>query len=61
MPDEHTEDGQIARAKRLRDQIERLKSGAPPATPNQPSLREQIEQREREAEEREKAAEREKS
>ena len=47
MSDESTQkppEDQVARAKRLREQIEGLKSGRPPATkgPHKPSLREQI-------------------
>ena len=53
MPDadtSHTREGQIARAKRLREQIERLKSNKPdePPPPHKKSLREQINERARE-------------
>ena len=42
----HIQEGQIARAKRLREQIERLKGGKPDDQPSHPkSLREQIEER----------------
>ena len=54
MPDPHTLEGQVERAKRLRQQIESLDSGAPGALPKQGrSLREQIEQRAAEARQRE--------
>jgi hypothetical protein len=45
----HTQQGQNERAKRLREQIERLKSGRPEEDrPDKPkSLKEQIEERER--------------
>ncbi|HTT23934.1 MAG TPA: hypothetical protein VMG82_33725 [Candidatus Sulfotelmatobacter sp.] len=46
MPDNqsHTEQGQIERAKRLRDHIERLKHGEPEPIPSkkEKSLKEQI-------------------
>ena len=49
MPEEqsHVEQGQVERAKRLRDHIDRLKEGKPQSTePNKPkSLKEQIEER----------------
>jgi hypothetical protein len=46
MSDQHTQDGQAERAKRLREQIERLKSGSATEQPAPiPSLREQIEDR----------------
>jgi len=46
MPDQHTQEGQVQRAKRLREQIESLKSGRPVETPGHvKSLREQIEDR----------------
>jgi hypothetical protein len=50
MPDESTPNApeeQVARAKRLRERIEALKSGRPvPADPqHRPSLREQVEER----------------
>ncbi|HUI79632.1 MAG TPA: hypothetical protein VLY24_17020 [Bryobacteraceae bacterium] len=53
MPDaesSHIQEGQIARAKRLRQQIERLKSNEPAEQPTShpKSLREQIEERARE-------------
>ncbi len=45
-PDEHTREGQIQRAKRLREQIEGLKSGGSNQAPHgEKSLREQIEDR----------------
>ena len=44
--EQHTLQGQVQRAKRLREQIERLKSGRPILTPDHPkSLREQIDER----------------
>jgi len=44
--DQHTREGQVQRAKRLRQQIEGLKSGPRGETPShQKSLREQIEER----------------
>ncbi|HTC90087.1 MAG TPA: hypothetical protein VK686_17385 [Bryobacteraceae bacterium] len=46
MSDQHTQEGQIQRAKRLREQIEGLKAGRPVEAPgHQKSLREQIEER----------------
>ena len=46
MSDQHTQEGQIQRAKRLREQIEGLKAGRPVETPgHEKSLREQIEER----------------
>jgi hypothetical protein len=49
MPEDqsHTEQGQIERAKRLRNHVERLKQGQPePATPKKgKSLKEQISER----------------
>ena len=47
MSDEtsHTKQGQIERAKRLREQVERLKSGKQPEDEEGGSLREQIERR----------------
>ncbi|MGA2879841.1 MAG: hypothetical protein ABSG13_12895 [Bryobacteraceae bacterium] len=46
MSDQHTQEGQVQRAKRLREQIESLKSGRPVETPgHEKSLREQIEDR----------------
>ncbi len=46
MSDQHTQDGQAQRAKRLREQIERLKSGSATEQPAHiQSLREQIEDR----------------
>jgi hypothetical protein len=48
MPDEqeHAREGQIQRAKRLREQIEGLKSGRRgPAPGHEKSLREQVEER----------------
>jgi cell division protein FtsB len=50
MSDEHTQEGQLQRAKRLREQIENLKSGQPiPAAGHTESLREQVEERARQA------------
>lgn len=50
MSDQHTQEGQVQRAKRLREQIESLKSGRPiPAPAHGKSLREQIEERAHEA------------
>ncbi|MGP0074983.1 MAG: hypothetical protein ACLPWF_23985 [Bryobacteraceae bacterium] len=44
--DQHTLEGQVERAKRLREHIESLKSGRPIETPEHPkSLREQIDER----------------
>ena len=52
MPDQsHTQQGQIERAKRLRDHIERLKQGEPDSPKKEKSLKEQI--AERTAEEKE--------
>ena len=46
MSDQHTQEGQVQRAKRLREQIEDLKAGRPVQTPgHEESLREQIEER----------------
>jgi hypothetical protein len=46
MSDQHTQEGQIQRAKRLREQIEGLKAGRQVETPgHEKSLREQIEER----------------
>jgi hypothetical protein len=45
MSDPHTAEGQKQRAKRLREQIEALKSGSGPQKEHKPSLREQIEER----------------
>jgi hypothetical protein len=55
MPDEasHKEDEQVQRAKRLRDQIERLKKGVPEGDQRSgegTSLKEQIEDRARQRE-----------
>jgi hypothetical protein len=47
----HIQEGQVARAKRLREQIERLKSGQTedqPPPPHKKSLREQVNERARE-------------
>jgi cell division protein FtsB len=50
MSDQHTQEGQLQRAKRLREQIENLKSGQPiPAAGHPQSLREQVEERARRA------------
>jgi hypothetical protein len=44
--DQHTREGQVQRAKRLREQIEGLKSGRRDQAPgHQKSLREQVEDR----------------
>lgn len=55
MTDQHTREGQAERAKRLRKQIENLKSGTPaPASSDHPkSLREQIEERAKQVREQE--------
>jgi hypothetical protein len=46
MSDQHTQEGQVQRAKRLREQIESLKSGRSIEPPGHgQSLREQIEER----------------
>ena len=48
MPDDdHQQQGQLDRARRLREQIERLEKGEPVPS-KEPSLREQIAERERE-------------
>jgi hypothetical protein len=48
MSDSHTLEGQVQRAKRLREQIEGLKSGTRAPQPDHPkSLREQVEERAR--------------
>jgi len=50
MSDPHTLEGQVQRAKRLRQQIEELKSGERPGPVSRPeSLREQVEERAQEA------------
>jgi len=50
MSDPHTLEGQVQRAKRLRQQIEKLKSGERPGPVSRPeSLREQVEERAQEA------------
>ena len=56
MSDPHTQQGQDERAKRLRQQIENLKSGTPSSVDpeHKKSLREQIEERSKEIEDREK-------
>ena len=44
--DQHTLEGQVQRAKRLREHIESLKAGRPIAPPGRPkSLREQVDER----------------
>lgn len=43
--DQHTQQGQIQRAKRLREQIENLKSGRVEPATHPKSLREQIDER----------------
>jgi len=49
MPEEksHTEQGQVERARRLREQIQRLRTGATGGNepPREKSLREQVEER----------------
>jgi hypothetical protein len=58
MSDQHTQDGQVQRAKRLREQIESLKSGQRSEPPGRAkSLREQIEERADEVREREESQE----
>jgi hypothetical protein len=58
MPDQHTQEGQVQRAKRLREQIEGLKSGRPVEPPgHEKSLREQIEERANQIREREQPPE----
>jgi hypothetical protein len=56
MPEDqsHTEQGQVARAKRLRERIESLRQGhAPPGDPKTPkSLKEQLDERARERQEK---------
>ncbi len=54
---EHTQEGQIQRAKRLREQIEGLKSGRTGPPGHAESLREQIEDRARHAGERDETHE----
>jgi hypothetical protein len=49
---EHTQEGQVQRAKRLREQIEGLKSGRTGPPGHTESLREQVEDRARQAGER---------
>jgi hypothetical protein len=49
MSDQHTQEGQVERAKRLRAQIENLKSGQHPVPGRGKSLREQIDERAHEA------------
>ena len=54
MSDPHTLEGQVQRARRLREQIENLKSGSRPEKPDQnKSLREQIDERAEEIRKRE--------
>ena len=43
----HTQQGQIERARRLREQIEKLKSGKPDGESDGQSIREQVEKRAR--------------
>ena len=51
----HTQQGQIERARRLREHIEKLKSGQPAEEPSQAkSLREQIEERARKVQDSER-------
>lgn len=46
MSDTHTREGQVERAKRLRQRIEEMQSGSTKPEPEQPlSLREQVEKR----------------
>jgi hypothetical protein len=56
--DQHTQEGQVQRAKRLREQIEGLKSGRRgPAPPHEKSLREQVEDRAEQVRERDESQE----
>jgi hypothetical protein len=56
--DQHTREGQVERAKRLRAQIENLKSGQRPAPPGAgKSLREQIAERAEQIRERDQSGE----
>ncbi len=58
MSDQHTKEGQVQRAKRLREQIEGLKSGQRSEPPGRAkSLREQIEERADEVRKREESQE----
>jgi len=58
MSDQHTQEGQVQRAKRLREQIEGLKSGQRSQPPGRAkSLREQIEERAEEARKQEESHE----
>jgi hypothetical protein len=56
--DQHTQEGQVQRAKRLREQIEGLKSGRrDPAPGHEKSLREQVEERADQVRERDESQE----
>ena len=56
--DEHTREGQVQRAKRLREQIEGLKSGRhDQAAGHEKSLREQVEERAEQVREQERSQE----
>jgi hypothetical protein len=56
--DQHTQEGQVQRAKRLREQIEGLKSGRRgPAPAHEKSLREQVEDRAEQVRERDESQE----
>jgi hypothetical protein len=57
MSDQHTREGQVQRAKRLREQIESLKSGRSidPPPGQAKSLREQVEDRARQAREQDES------
>jgi hypothetical protein len=57
MSDQHTQEGQVERAKRLRAQIENLKSGQPAPPGAGKSLREQIEERAEQVRERDEPQE----
>jgi hypothetical protein len=58
MSDQHTQEGQVERAKRLRAQIENLKSGQRSAPPGPgKSLREQIEDRAEQVRQQEQSGE----
>jgi len=50
----HTEEGQLERARRLREKIDELKTGAPPKKSDEPkSIKEQIAERVNELEKKE--------
>ena len=54
MSDSHTAEGQVQRAKRLREQIAKLKSGAPAKPSDEKSLREQVDERAQEVSEKDR-------